>query len=135
MIMTSELQTQKQEAEVAEGAERTRAARVYVPQVDIYNADSEIVIKVDMPGVGEDDVDIVLEKGILTINGYVSLAAPVGFELAHSEYGIGDYQRSFRLPKEVDQESIEASIKNGVLHLTLQKAPEAKARKIAVQAG
>ena len=132
--MADELQTQKQEAEIVEGAERTRSSRVYIPQVDIFSAGDDIVILADMPGVAEENIDITLEKDVLTINGYVSnVEDPQGYELAHGEYGIGDYQRSFTLPDEVDRDNIEASLSHGVLRLTLPKAPEAQTRKITVK--
>jgi HSP20 family molecular chaperone IbpA len=132
--MADELQTQKQEAEIVEGAERTRASRVYIPQVDIFSAGDDIVILADMPGVAEEDIDITLEKDVLTINGYVSnVEDPEGYELLHGEYGIGDYQRSFTLPDEVDRDNIEASLSHGVLRLTLPKAPQAQTRKITVK--
>mgnify|MGYP001822551164 FL=1 len=133
--MSDELQTQKQEAEIVEGVERTRASRVYIPQVDIYSVDDNIIILADMPGVAEENIDIMLEKDVLTINGYVSsVTAPEGYELAHGEYGVGDYQRSFTLPDEIDRDNIEASLGHGVLRVTLPKAPEAQTRKIAVKA-
>jgi HSP20 family protein len=133
--MTDELQAQKQEAEISEGAERTRASRVYVPQVDIYSAGDNIIILADMPGVAEKDVDIMLDKDVLTINGYVSkTGAPDGYDLVHGEYGIGDYQRTFTLPDEIDRDNIEATFSHGVLRMTLPKAPEAQARKISVSA-
>ena len=132
--MADELQTQKQEAEIVEGAERTRASRVYIPQVDIFSAGDDIVILADMPGVAEEDIDITLEKDVLTINGFVSdVEGPQGYELAHGEYGIGDYQRSFTLPDEADRDNIEASLSHGVLRLTLPKAPEAQTRTITVK--
>lgn len=135
--MSDELQSQKQEMEVAEGAERTRAARVYVPQVDIYSAGDVITILADMPGVSEKDVEVVLDKDILTINGYISdpsAVMPENYELVHGEYGIGDYQRSFTVGDEIDRDGIEASLSHGVLRVTLPKAPEAQVRKIAVKA-
>ena len=132
--MADELQTQKQEAEMVEGVERTRASRVYVPHVDIYSAGDNIVILADMPGVAEKDIDIVLDKDVLTINGYVSNPVqPEGYELAHGEYGIGDYERSFTLPDEIDRDNVQASLKHGVLMVTLPKAPEAQARRITVK--
>ena len=133
--MADEVQTQKQEAEMEEGAERTRASRVYIPQVDIYSDGDDIVILADMPGVAEDGVDIMLEKDVLTINGYVSEGgAPEGYELAHAEYGVGDFQRRFTLPDEIDRDRVEASLSNGVLRVILPKAPEAQARRITVKA-
>lgn len=133
--MEKELQTQKQEVQETEGIERTRSMRVYVPKVDIYSEDDGVVILVEMPGVDENDVDISLEKKILTINGYVSLDEPEGYNLTYSEYNVGDYQRSFTLPDDVDTENIEASIDKGVLQMSLKKAPEAQAKKITVKAG
>lgn len=135
--MTSELQTQKQEVEVTEGVERTRAARVYKPAVDIYSTDGQIVIVADVPGVGPGDIDIALEKNILTIRGFVSEGpvAPEGYEVVHAEYGVGDFERSFTLPDEIDRDNIEAHLDNGVLRLELPLAPEAQTRRIEVKTG
>lgn len=134
--MSDELQTQKQEVETFEGAERTRATRVYVPRVDILSEENGIIIFADLPGVDEQNVDITVEKNVLTINGFVDATsqAPEGYELAYHEYGIGDYQRSFTLPDEIDRNGIEASLSHGVLRINLPKAPEAQARKITVKA-
>jgi HSP20 family molecular chaperone IbpA len=134
---TNELQTQKQEVEVKQsnGAERTRAARVYVPKVDIYSVDDGIVIAAEMPGSDDNSVDIVLEKNVLTINGFVAPQELDGYQLTYSEYGVGDYQRSFTLPEDIDKENIDAHMNNGVLRVILPKAPEAQAKKIAVKAG
>jgi len=134
--MSNDEQTQKQEVETTEGIERTRATRVYVPKVDIYSNAEGIVIIADMPGVKENDLDITLEKDILTINGYVStsLQAPEGYELAQGEYGVGDFHRSFTIPDEIYRDSIEAGLNAGVLTVRLPKAPEAQARKITIQA-
>lgn len=133
--MSDELQTQKQEVETFEGAERTRATRVYVPRVDILSEENGIIIFADMPGVDEQNVDITVEKNVLTINGFVDTTAPApeGYELAYHEYGVGDYQRSFTLPDEIDRNGIEASLSHGVLRINLPKAPEAQARKITVK--
>ncbi len=134
--MTDELQTQKREVEVANGAERTRASRVYLPQVDIYSVEEGIIILADIPGVAETDIDITLDKDVLTISGYISdhAAMPENYELVHGEYGVGDYQRSFTLTDEIDRDNIAASLSNGVLRVSLPKAPEAQARRIAVKA-
>lgn len=132
--MTDELQTQKQEVQAVEGAERTRAMRCFVPKVDIFSEDDGIVILVEMPGVDENSVDINLEKNVLSINGYVSFDKPEGYELTYSEYSIGDFQRSFTLPDEIDNDHIKAKINNGVLRVFLPKAPEAQAKKITVKA-
>lgn len=133
---TKELQTQdveKQEVEPVEGAERTSERRAYIPRVDIYETDEGINLVADMPGIDENSVDIMLEKNVLSIRGTVESEAPEDYSLAYAEYGVGDYERRFTLSDEIDQENIEASVKNGVLHLHLPKAGPAKARKISVK--
>lgn len=125
----------KKESENTEIVERTRSARVYTPNVDIIERDEDIVLTADMPGVDEKSVDINLEKNILSIYGKVDLAAPEDLRLVYSEYGIGDYQRSFTLSGEIDRDKIKATLKNGVLKLILPKAEPLKAKKITVEAG
>jgi HSP20 family molecular chaperone IbpA len=132
---TKELQIQDTEKqEVAEtGAERTRDRLAFVPRVDIYETDDNIVVVADMPGVDESSVDITLEKNVLTINGYVEPVQPENYSLAYAEYRVGDYERSFTLSSEIDQDNIEATLKDGVLTLTMPKeGPTTK--KIAVKA-
>jgi HSP20 family molecular chaperone IbpA len=135
-VKTQELQTQdveKQEVQPVEGAERTSERGVYVPRVDIYETDEGIELVADVPGVDENSIDITLEKNVLTIRGTVDFEAPDNYGLVYAEYEVGDYERRFTLSNEIDQENIEANVKNGVLHLHLPKAGPAKARKISVK--
>ena len=134
---TQDLQVQDTEKQqvVESSAERTRDRPAFVPRADIYETDDEIVIVVDMPGVGEDTVDITLENNVLTINGYVKPTAFEGYSLAYAEYRVGDYQRAFSLSDQVDREGIEAKLKDGVLRLHLPKITEARVRKIEIKAG
>ena len=130
--MTMELE--KKEATTSDEAEVVRAQRTFIPRIDIYSAGDEIVLVADMPGVDEHNVDVTLEKNLLTIRGRVVNQAPEGYNSVYSEYRIGDYERTFSLSDEVDRDKIEAMLTNGVLRLTLTKAEAAKARKIAVHA-
>ena len=125
--------TEKQEVEAE--AERTRDRPAFVPRADIYETDEAIVVLADMPGVDEDSLDITLEKGVLTLNGTVELETPEGYRLNYAEYRVGDYLRSFSLSDEIDQEAIEATLKDGVLRLTLPKITKVRTKKIAVKAG
>lgn len=133
---SKELQTQEVEKEeiTTNGAERTRARKAYVPRADIFETDNEVIVVADMPGVDEKSVDITLEKNVLSINGYVEWAQPENYSLAYAEYEVGDYFRRFTLSDEVDQDNIQATVKNGVLRLHLPKAGPAQARKITVKA-
>lgn len=125
----------KQEFETPQGTERTKARKVYLPLVDIRETDEALLLTADIPGVDEQGVEVTIEKNVLTLRGMVGAEIPPGFELTYAEYGVGDYERSFTLPGEIDREKIEASIRNGVLTLTLPKLRQAMARKVAVVAG
>jgi HSP20 family protein len=126
--------TEKQEIEET-GAERTRDRAAFVPRADIYETDDGLVVVLDMPGVDEGSVDITLEENVLTVNGYVDFEEPEGYGLAYAEYRIGDYVRAFTVSDEIDQEGVEATIKDGVLKLHLPKAPAAKKRQIPISVG
>jgi HSP20 family molecular chaperone IbpA len=126
--------TEKQEV-VESGAERTRDRQAFVPRADIYETDQAIVVVTDMPGADENCVDITLEDNVLTINGYVEPKQPEGHTLAYAEYEVGDFVRAFTLSNQIEQDGIEATVKDGVLRLYLPKVTEARKRKIAIAAG
>jgi len=126
---------QKQESETPSGTERIKARKVYVPVVDILETDQALLLVSEMPGVDEAGVDVTIEKNILTIKGTVASHVPAGYKLSYEEYGIGDYERSFTLPNEIDRGAVQAAIKDGVLKLTLPKVKQAATRKVAVTAG
>jgi HSP20 family molecular chaperone IbpA len=128
------IEIEKQETETTEKTEQAQPRRRYAPKVDIYEVDNEIIMAVDMPGVGEEQVDITLEKNILTIQGIVDPVSLAGHTIKYREYGEGNYRRAFALSEEINRDSIEATMANGVLRLTLPKIEEAKARKIMVRA-
>ena len=125
---------QKKEAETPEKGELTRARKIYSPAVDIIERKDDIVVIADVPGVDDRDVDITLEKNVLTIYGKVGADMPEKHTLSFSEYGVGDYQRVFTLTDEVNRDNIRATVKNGVLTILLPKADVVKTRKISVRA-
>jgi|ERR1043165_3277084 HSP20 family molecular chaperone IbpA len=114
--------------------ERAAARKVFMPRVDIYETKDAVFVTADMPGVDEKNVEISLEKSVLTIRGKTESFAPEGYQAAYKEYEEGDFEREFTLTDEVDRDGIQAAMKHGVLKLTLPKAGPAKARKIEVKA-
>lgn len=130
---SKKMELQPQEEIAVEDNERIRERQCFVPKADIYETDADVVIVADIPGVDIKSVDITLEKNVLTINAFRSSNFPEGYSLAYNEYEEGDYVRSFRLSNEIDQEKIDAKVKNGELWLHLPKAAAAKAKKIAVK--
>jgi HSP20 family molecular chaperone IbpA len=126
---------EKRESEAPQGTERTRHRKVYVPLVDIVETDNVLTLLADMPGVDDTGVEVLIEKNVLTIRGTVADDLPRGYSHSYEEYGVGDYERSFTLPNEIDREAIAAKIKDGVLTLMMPKVKQALAKKITVVAG
>ena len=126
-------EAEKQEVAQVNGAERTRSRTAFVPKVDIYELTEDIMIVADMPGVNEKAIDVTLEKNILTIDGFVEPESSKKYNLVYAEYEVGDYHRRFTLSNEIDQDKIEATVKDGVLRLRLPKSNGAKLRKIDVK--
>ena len=123
----------REKQELKSGAESTRNVPVYIPAVDIYESENEIVLLADMPGVAPGDVDVDLRDNQLTLLGKVTLEEKQERVLLQ-EYGVGDFYRQFTLSSRIDQGKIEASMKDGVLTLTLPKAEVAKPKKVVVKA-
>jgi HSP20 family protein len=94
-----------------------------------------VVLALEMPGVGRDDVEIDLERRVLTIRGRARVTSPEGFRRVYAEYGEGDYERVFTLSEAIDESAIRAEMSNGVLTLTLPRAEAAKPKRIEVKAG
>ena len=127
-----ELQVQ-QKRELEKKQELTVPARFFVPTTDIFETDHALSLIVEMPGVDKSKVDISVEDGVLTIKGQLDFSKYEGMQPLYTEYNIGHYARSFRLSGKIDQNRIDAELKDGVLSLTLPKAEEAKPRTIKVK--
>lgn len=112
--------------------ENTRTRPVAAPPVDIYENDQGYLVLADLPGVGNDDVQIRFEDGELSIRGTRNDNGPG--QLLGAEFTAADYVRRFTIPETVDAEKIDAKLANGVLHLTLPKASRARPRQITVKA-
>jgi HSP20 family protein len=132
MASTQELQVQKKR-ELEQKEETTIPARVFVPATDIYEAENELSVILEMPGVEKKNVDIRVEDGVLNVEGRLDLAKYQGLQPLYTEYNIGHYARSFRLSSKIDQNKIAAEMKDGVLSLKLPKIEEAKARTIQIR--
>ncbi len=119
------------EAQQVERAEEKAPRRAYVPAVDLIDSESEIHIVADVPGVAEGGVDLNLEKNILTLVAVPADGVIAGKKLIYSEYGVGEYRRTFALSEDIDKDNIVATLKNGVLRITLPKVKPAS-RKIQI---
>jgi HSP20 family protein len=115
--------------------ESTRGARIYRPLTDIVEAPDGVTLMLEMPGVGSEDAEIELERGVLTIRGRAKLTSSENFQPVYAEYGEGDYERSFTLSDDLDGSKISAEIRGGVLNVHLPRSEAAKPKKIAIKAG
>jgi HSP20 family protein len=122
----------KEKVELQTTSETTRDVPCYIPAVDIYESPEALTLVADMPGVGPEGVAIDVHDNQLTLRGTVTTEGEKQ-RLLLEEYGVGDYIREFTLGRTIDQSKIEASIKHGVLTLTLPKADAIKPRKITVK--
>jgi len=97
----------------------------------MWHDDDHIFIEVEMPGVAEQDVDVTVHNGVLTIRGERKPAEGRAYLINGRSYG--RFERVMTLPEPVDTEGVQARLTNGVLSVTFPKSAEAKPRKIALQ--
>ena len=111
-----------------------RPASAFAPAFEVKETTDSFVLRADIPGVEEKDIDIAVHNGVLTVSG--SRAAEErkeGESYALYERQYGSFSRSFALPDMADGDRIDASLRNGVLALTIAKKAEAKPRKIEIK--
>jgi HSP20 family protein len=113
----------------------TVAAAGFVPPVDIYEDEKKVVIKLEVPGVDEKDLQVSVENQTLTVRGERKFESEEKEENFHRiERRYGSFYRSFTLPTTVDTENVEAKYNAGILRVELTKKAEAQPRQIKVQA-
>ena len=105
----------------------------FVPAVDIYEDAQKVVLKLEVPGIEEKDLDVRVENHTLTVKGERKFEKEEKEENFHRiERRYGSFYRSFTLPSTVDTESVNAAYNAGVLKLELKKKPEAQPKQIKV---
>jgi HSP20 family protein len=110
------------------------AQGVWSPPVDILERGDEVVVKVDLPGVTQNEIDIRVEEGTLTIQGerkFVKESSDENYVQIERPYGT--FRRTFSIPRTIDQESIKASYKDGVLRIILPRRQEIQPKQIVVE--
>jgi HSP20 family protein len=106
----------------------------WIPPVDIYEKDHEILLKAEVPDMQRDQIDIRVENNTLTISGEKKFDQEVKEDQFHRvERSYGRFSRSFSLPATIDTEKVLADYKNGVLTIRLPIRDEAKPKQITVQ--
>jgi len=105
------------------------------PSTDIYDTKENIVLKMDLPGVSKEDVNVEFKDNALTITGERKNGKKEDDScLCASERASGKFSRSFRFPANIDGAKIDASMKDGILELRIAKPEERKPRIIPIAA-
>ena len=104
------------------------------PAVDLHEDDERLEITAELPGVREEDVDLTVEEGILTLRGQKK-SSREDRENGYSERRYGSFERRIALPANVDVEKCSADFENGVLTVTLPKTEQSRARRIPLGGG
>jgi HSP20 family protein len=106
-------------------------AQYYQPATDVRETQQEVILQFDMPGVSSDNVDLMVEKGTLTVTGAADPEEQGN--AVYRETHIGNYRRIFSLNEGVDAEHIQADMKAGVLTVRIPKPEKVKPKRIAIK--
>ena len=115
--------------------EERREQPFVVPPVDVFENESGITLLADLPGAARESLHVRVDGDTLTIEATAGNEAPAGLDLAYAEAEFPSYRRTFTLSRELDSSRIEATLKDGVLHLAIPKTEEARPRRIEIRTG
>ena len=104
------------------------------PRTNLVDSGANLVLTAEVPGLSEQDINLTLNQDVLTISGERKVEPPEGYSAHRQERAAISFSRSFTLPCRVNTERANASVKNGILTVTLEKAAEAMPRQIAIKA-
>ncbi|MBD3673777.1 MAG: Hsp20/alpha crystallin family protein [Planctomycetaceae bacterium] len=105
------------------------------PAVNLYEYDDHYLLTSELPGMKKSDLDLSIAQGILTLKGNRTADDVPDSSYRRSERYRGQWQRSLNLPDRVMEEGLKAELTNGILKITLPKAPEVTPRQIPIQEG
>lgn len=112
------------------------SARRWIPAMDLFEEGDRYVLRADLPGVADEDVQVELEDNILTVSGKRASEREENREGYHRvERGSGEFSRSLTLPEGVDPDKIEAHIDKGVLEVRIPKPEQSKPRRVSIAVG
>ena len=109
-------------------------AEEWLPPADITETEDRVIVKAELPGMEEKDIDISISGNVLTIRGEKKKLTEVkdGDHYLGDRY-YGSFHRTFQLPADIVQEKVEATFKKGVLRISISKAEESMIKKIAIK--
>ena len=106
----------------------------WAPPVDILERQDHLVIRAEVPGIRKEDMDVMIENGVLTLHGERKEEKDVKDQSAHlMERVYGSFTRSFSLPTTVDATKVTATYKDGVLEVMVPKVETAKPKSVEIK--
>ena len=112
---------------------RRSAEAGWMPAVDVRETNDSFVFSAELPGLSKDDVSITLEDNVLTLTGERRFEKDASKnEFRRIERSYGHFTRSFTLPSEVDNDTVQANYSDGLLTITVPKTEKTKPRKIEI---
>jgi len=116
--------------------QRNAGDRAWMPAVDAWETDTEIVYQFDLPGIPEDKISIEFEDGSLTVSGERERTQEVSDDrLYRFERRFGSFSRTIGLPQGVDDDAVTADYHDGVLEVRVRKPEQPKPRRIQIGSG
>ena len=112
-----------------------RSGNWFVPATDIYETPEKVVLVMDMPGVCFDCAHVSVVDDELVVTGHVTHGEDQEDYVLYREYDVGHYHRHFGLPPVINRDKIEASMRDGVLSVTMPKVDQLKPRRIPIKVG
>jgi HSP20 family protein len=104
----------------------------WVPPVDVAETQEKIIVRAEVPGLRQEDIQIEFENGLLTLRGERKLEKSEGLTWHRVERIHGNFSRTFTLPRTVDPEKINATYRDGILEVEVPKREEAKPKQIRI---
>jgi len=103
----------------------------HTPLADIYSTEEIYSVKLEVPGVTKENLNVVIEDDELKISAESSIEESEK-DLKYAEFSVKNFSRTFRVGNDVDRSKIDAKLDNGILTLVLHKSEEVKPKKIAI---
>jgi len=118
------------------GSEDALTTSTFAPPVDVYEDEHQVTLKIEVPGIDENDIDVRVENNTLTVHGerkFEKEEKEENYRRVERQYG--SFTRSFTLPNTVDTDSVQANYDKGLLKIQLAKKAEAKPKQIKINVG
>jgi len=113
--------------------EAVTSSNNFIPGLDVSETDDQFLVNVELPGMKKEDIDVSLDNGRLSISGERKFEKEEGGKKFHRvETRYGSFNRSFQLPDNVDEESINATYESGILNISIDKSEDKVKKKIEI---